>query len=303
MLRKVSIAIALLILAASAASGADLPASLWPQEETNLSEIGRGIGVVFTPDLSVPGNCNFYKALGFACFEDVDWARVIDGVQRHNSLYPERAIKMLVLETHGTNGNGLKLQKSYAAKADRSYISVGALQERLESAGLRYIVISACNSGRLLRPRIYRSLDPDPGDKLFGPPTCGIHSASRDFDPSRSPITVVTPAMSRLESTVVGKLSELAPATRKLLAESAKERGVKLPKTFAISDMLMQLLARDPSLQVVTGWWAEDLSRRKVPPARSEANFKSFVARLNAIAKAQGPLPASSPKLAAGRPR
>ncbi|MGZ8832749.1 MAG: hypothetical protein ACXW19_06095 [Thermoanaerobaculia bacterium] len=35
-----------------------------------LSEVGTGVAVVFSPDLSVKGNCHFYAALGFACFDD-----------------------------------------------------------------------------------------------------------------------------------------------------------------------------------------------------------------------------------------
>src|SRR6185369_12181948 len=147
-----------------------LLAKAWPYEpKTKIAETGRGVGIVFSPDLSVPGNCRFYQSLGFACFEDADWDAVLSGIRTYNILYPERAIRTLILETHGTNGNGLKLQQSYDPAADRSYISVGALQERVEPDGVRYIVISACNSRRLLRPAIYRALDPYNGDKLFLP--------------------------------------------------------------------------------------------------------------------------------------
>src|SRR5436305_11457100 len=96
----------------------------WPDVASRrVSEIGRGVGVVFSPDLSVAGNCRFYESLGFACFQDADWEKVLDDVHRHNVLYPERRIFTLILETHGTNGNGLKLQTSYDADAARSYIS------------------------------------------------------------------------------------------------------------------------------------------------------------------------------------
>src|SRR5438477_10475359 len=116
----------------------------WPGAQAKkVSEIGRGVGVVFSPDLSVPNNCRFYQALGFACFQDADWNRVIDGVYQYNLKHPDRRIYTLVLETHGTNGNGLKLQKSYSPTAERSYAAAGALQERLEPAGIYYIIISA----------------------------------------------------------------------------------------------------------------------------------------------------------------
>src|SRR5438132_8467032 len=162
----------------------------WPDAPAaKVGDIGRGVGVVFSPDLSVEGNCRFYEALGFACFQDADWNRVLENVHRYNVLYPERRIYTLVLETHGTNGNGLKLQSSYSPTADRSYIAIGALQELLEPDGINYILVSACNSGRLLRPYIRNELDVYNGDRLFLPATCGIINASPDFDESRSAVT------------------------------------------------------------------------------------------------------------------
>src|SRR5205823_13083820 len=96
----------------------------WPDVASRrVNEIGRGVGIVFSPDLSVPDNCRFYQSLGFACFQDADWEKILDDVHRYNVLYPERRIFTLILETHGTNGNGLKLQTSYDPDAERSYIS------------------------------------------------------------------------------------------------------------------------------------------------------------------------------------
>src|SRR5512134_2520137 len=85
-------------------------------------ESGRGVAIVFSPDLSVPGNCDFYSALGFACFEDTDWTRVLAAIRDHGEM------RVVVLETHGTNGHGLKLQRSKDPQAERSYVSVAALQ-------------------------------------------------------------------------------------------------------------------------------------------------------------------------------
>src|SRR5207247_7904581 len=143
---------------------------------------------------------------------------------------------------HGTNGNGLKVQESYEPPAGRSYISVGALQERLEGDGIAYVVISACNSGRLLRPAIYNRLDPFCGDKLFLPANNGIVNASDDFDPRLSSVTIIRPQSSHIETTLVGTVAELRPATRRALVAEAKTRGVALPKEFAVSDMLLQML-------------------------------------------------------------
>jgi hypothetical protein len=267
-----------------------LLAHAWPRQESpRLSELGSGVGIVFSPDLSVPYNCRFYEALGFACFDDADWSRVLDGIDRYNLVHQERPIRTLLLETHGTNGNGLKLQRSYDARAERSYIAVGALQERVEPAGVRYVIISACNSGRLLRPVIYTALDPDPGDKLFLPATCGILNATSEFEPSRAQVVVLTPVSSHIETSLIGSVRELAPSTRRLLAASAKRRGIKTPKDFAISDMLIQILLRDQRLQLTTGMHAEELSGVMQPGSVSETLFDSFVAWLNSVSAAEQP--------------
>src|SRR5205085_7866178 len=85
----------------------------WPGAQAKkVSEIGRGIGVVFSPDLSVKDNCRFYQALGFACFQDADWSNILTGIHTFNLLHLDRRIGTLILETHGTNGNGLKVQQS-----------------------------------------------------------------------------------------------------------------------------------------------------------------------------------------------
>src|SRR3954462_14896476 len=254
--RNVSFLAALVFLFAAGLSSAADNSSLflldraWPDVASRrVSEIGRGVGVVFSPDLSVADNCRFYESLGFACFQDADWEKILDDVHRHNVLYPERRIFTLILETHGTNGNGLKLQTSYDSDANRSYISAGALQQRLEPEGIYYVIISACNSGRLLRPAIYNQLDPNNGDKLFLPATKGIVNASPDFVASRSAVTIITPQSSHIETTLVGKLPELSAPARRPIPESARSLGIAPPKEFAVSDMMVAMLTRDPQLQ------------------------------------------------------
>ena len=290
MTRKLTLLSIALLLVAGAAGALDyesvrLLGRAWPDvPATRIDEIGRGIGVVFSPDLSVRDNCRFYEALGFACFQSADWDRVLDDIHRHNVLYPERRIYTLVLETHGTNGNGLKLQASYAPAAERSYASVGALQERLEPEGIDYVIISACNSGRLLRPAIYNELNPYNGDRLFLPATCGIVNASSDFDASRSPVTVITPTSSHIETTLVGTLRELAPATRQAIVSSARRQHITLPPEFAVSDIMMQMLTHDPRLQVASGHVVEQLSKEVQPVDRSEELFRRFVTYINAVA-------------------
>jgi hypothetical protein len=297
------LAVLALLLAATASRADDssmLVARALPYDPyARLSEIGHGVGIVFTPDLSVPGNCRFYESLGFACFEDADWNRVLEDIRLHNIFHPENRVRTLILETHGTNGNGLKIQRSYAPAADRSYISVGALQERLEPDGIRYIVISACNSGRLLRPSIYRTLDPNPGDKLFLPATCGIVDASADFNSTRSRVIVIAPAESHIETSLAANVRELAPVTRKLIADAAKAKGIRAPVQFAVSDMLMEMLLRDPRLTLTTSGYVDDLSKVVAPEDSSEKLYKSFLSYLNGMAARE--LPAF--KVAAAKPK
>lgn len=278
----------------------ELISDAWPHDtSTQLSQIGHGVGVIFSPDLSVEGNCRFYETLGFACFQSADWTRVLDDIRTYNIFHPENRIRTLVLETHGTNGNGLKLQGSYDPKADRSYISVGALQEHLDPDGLRYIIISACNSRRLLRPEIYLALDPNNGDKLFLPPTRGILDADADYDVSRSKIVVATPSSSHIETTLVGNVREFAPVTRRVIAYAAKLNGVKPPTTFAISDIMMEMLVHDPRLELQTGESVDELSEKIRTQSEDEKLYKSFLAYVNSIgAKDASLLPAPPAKRA-----
>jgi hypothetical protein len=266
----------------------------WPNvASSRVSDIGRGVGVVFSPDLSVEDNCRFYQSLGFACFQGADWEKVLDDVHRFNVLYPERRIFTVVLETHGTNGNGLKLQTSYDPEAERSYIAAGALQQRLEPEGIYNVIISACNSGRLLRPSIYNQLDPFNGDKLFLPPTKGIVNASPDFIASRSAVTIITPLSSHIETTLVGRVAELSPAARRGIVESARSLGIVPPKEFAVSDMMVAMLTRDPQLKLDSGTYVDELSRDTATADRSEQLFSKFVRYVNRVAAKQYP---SKPK-------
>src|SRR5436190_7587536 len=265
----------------------------WPGAQAKkTSEIGRGIGVVFSPDLSVKDNCNFYRALGFACFQDADWANILTGIHTFNLINPDRRIGTLILETHGTNGNGLKVQESYDPAAPRSYISVGALQERLEADGVFYVIISACNSGRLLRPAIYNRLNPYCGDKLFLPATNGIVDASEEFDPRLSAVMIIRPESSHIETTLGGTVAELRATTRRAIVAVAKTRGIALPPEFAVSDMLVQMLTRDTALQLVTGLYTDELSKDIRTPQTSEELFKRFMTHLSAVAARDRVLPA-----------
>jgi hypothetical protein len=286
---RARVAFIILLIASSAYAGDRTEALLaraWPAAPyAGVADIGTGIGIIFTPDLSVPGNCRFYRALGFACFESADWLQILGDLHEWNMSHSGAdRVRTLILETHGTNGNGLRVQKGKKPDDDRSYISVGALEEWVEPVGVKHIIISACNSGRLLRPEIYLKLNRDPGDPLFLPPTLGVIDATDAFDPDRTRITVITPAASHIENTLVGAVRELAPQTRKALVEAAKEHGVKLPSQFAVSEILIQMLLRDTDLQLHADDYTEELSKEQTTPETSEKIFQSFVDHLNYIA-------------------
>ena len=250
----------------------------WPaRSAAPLDSIGRGVAIVFSPDLSVPGNCAFYTALGFRCFADTQWSRILDTITAENLSGDRPEIRTIILETHGTNGNGLKLQASYDPRADRSYISIGALQERLEEAGVRHVVLSACNSGRLLRPQIVRALNRNPGDPLFLPPTCEIIDATDRWHPRRTNVTIIAPDASHIESTLVAPVAEFPSALRDEIDCAAAAHGVHLPKEVAISDMLMQILTGDDSLVLSVARPVDKLSRTRSDDAFSDRLFARLI--------------------------
>ncbi len=100
---------------------------------------------------------------------------------------------------------------------------------------------------------------------------------------------MLTPVSSHIETSLVGSMRELAPATRRAIADAAKQRGIKAPKSFAVSDMLIQIVLRDPRLQLVTGTHVDKLSGVVQPASVSEGLFDSFVAWLNSVAASERP--------------
>jgi hypothetical protein len=286
-----ALALILLVLATSAVASdrtttTRLLKSAWPQRTSApITELGRGVAIIFSPDLSVPGNCSFYTSLGFTCFEEADWNRVLDGITAHNLQPDAIAINTVILETHGTNGNGLKLQRGHDLYDERSYISIGALQERLAEAGARNAIVSACNSGRLLRKHIVRSIDRENGDPLFLPATCGILDASQSWSPKRRPVTIIAPSVSHVESTIVARIDELPRAVADALRAESVRTGRLLPEEFAISDMLMQIISDSPYLRLNVATPVEKLSRTRSEQSVSETLLARFLATLDKRAK------------------
>jgi hypothetical protein len=248
-----------------------------------LTAIGRGAAIVFSPDLSLKNNCAFYERLGFVCYASPSWDEVMEDIRRRNaSALPEEAISVVILEAHGTQGNGLKLQTSSARNARRSYAAVGALRERLGAAGVRYCVLAACNSRRLLRPAIHDTLD---RERLFLPATLGILNAAgpgAGDDPGDTRLRFLARADSHIESLSVGRTDELSPPTRRALGlEDAA------PLTFAVSDMLVQLVTADPSLDLREATPVSRLQRITPEDAYADDLFTRFVEHLDRLATAE----------------
>lgn len=245
-----------------------------PEFET----LGAGIGIVFSPDLATPENRAFYERLGFTYFESARWTDVLREVKKHQSGDRTARLRYLLVESHGANGNGLKLQEGNKREQVRSYISLGALQEAADKLGIDTVLLSACNAGRLFRPEIYNVLNREPDDPMFLPPTGGVIDARRDFDPGRSETSLLRRKQSRLETLMEGKFSELPSWLRKELEANTGRRQGK----FVISTMLIQLILADPSLQLTSTGYDLEKSRADLTPGQSEKLFKRFVAYLSA---------------------
>jgi hypothetical protein len=249
-------------------------------------EIGRGKAVIFSPDFANPGNREFYERLGFLYIEDPSWQKALNKVIARNYWHPEDRIETIILETHGTNGNGLKLQAGSSRGAARSYVSVAALQEKLDGVGVRLCVIAACNAGRLLRPGIYKSLDPNNHDPLFLPATLGLINASAGYDPKRSKLIVVRRAESRIETTSSGDTSELSPLAQRMLGQDGFDSEARPARRlrFVVSNLLIQVLIRDPKLKLTSSGYTGEKSKRDLSDAESEALLQRFLGFINDVA-------------------
>ena len=225
-----------------------------------LDEIGSRKGIVFSPDLSEPGNREFYRALGFAYFEDPDWHVVLEQIKAYNATHPRNRIETLLVLSHGTNGDALKLQSGSQPDAPRSYIAPAALQEKLEGTGIRFCLLAACNAGRLFRPENYRTVRADAGNRLFEPPTLGIINASLDFNPAKSSITIARRAESHLEVINECSLSELSPETIVELAGNG-DGSLTASSRIAVPEMLIQLLLKDDELRLVL--WGSEIEKSR----------------------------------------
>jgi hypothetical protein len=242
-----------------------------------ISEIGRGKGIVFSPDLSEPGNRAFYRALGFAYFEDPDWHSVLKQIREFNQAHPNESIETLLIQSHGTNGDAMKLQTGNQPDALRSYISPGGLLEQLEGTGVSVCLLAACNAGRLFRPENYQSVKAEEGNHLFEPATLGVINASPNFDPERSRIAIARRAESHIEVINECRISEFSETTRAALINNSSLKPAVL---IAVPEMLIQLLLTDERLHLVTEGLEVEKSRAETPDSYREhliARFLRFV--------------------------
>ncbi len=259
-------------------------APIWPSTDQmpSLDTIGRRVAIVFSPDFSVPTNRLFYERLGFLYLEDANWENVLGAIERFNAENPDRAVETVIVTTHGANGNGLKLQESKEPGAGRSYVSIGALQERLGRAGATRCVIAACNVARLFRPGIYNTIDRTAVDPLFLPATLGVVDASPEFDASKSGVAVIRRADNPKENTTEGSAAELSPATRRAL-------GLDDPHAvrFVVSDLFVQMLTNDATLRLTSGGYVSHVTKENPSNARSNRYFNQFVRALDSVASRQ----------------
>lgn len=246
-------------------------------EVGRLAEIGEGIAVVFSPDLAVAGNREFYESLGFLYIETPSWN---EALRELDAGIEAKAIRLAVIETHGTNGHGLKVQLGSEPGGARSYISVGGLQERLGEARIPAAVISACNSGRLYRPGIYEALRPVEDEPLFLPATLGIVDATRNFNRHTSSVLMLRRKESNLETLMEGQLREFAPATRKTLTEGGRSADSR----FIVSTMLLQMLLGDAGLELTSEGYEDRLSGGDFSREEREAIFRRFIQAMNEAA-------------------
>jgi len=248
-----------------------------------LKKLGERRAIVFSPDFAASGNRQFYEGLGFVYLESADWRWVLKEILRVNRSRADGSIREIFFETHGSNGNGLKLQRSQLRSAPRSYISLGALQERLGAAGVERAILGACNTGRLYRPEIYRKLNMSVKDPTVLPATLGVINASPGFDPSKSSVELVRRTDSRLEQTSEGQYQELPASVRRALGLPAST------KPFTVSNMFIQTIVKDDRLRVTSTGYVRKISKDIESEPDNEAIFQSFLKFLDDLASDRDP--------------
>ena len=245
---------------------------------TKLKKLGKRRAIVFSPDFAASGNRRFYEALGFKYWETANWRVVLREIKQFNSANPEDALREIFFETHGSNGNGLKLQQSELRSAPRSYISLGALQEHLGEAGVERAILTACNTGRLYRPEIYKKLNLAVKDPTVLPATLGVINASPEFNPSSSKVKLIRRTDSRIEQTSEGHYYELPASVRHALDLTPSS------KPFTVSNMFIQMIVKDDRLHLTSTGYVRKVSDHTESEPDNESIFQSFLKFLDDLA-------------------
>jgi hypothetical protein len=245
-----------------------------PVGEARLGTIGEGTAIIFSPDLAPSSTCAFYSRLGFLCIRDASWASVVSTIDAANRRSGKRpAIRTVIIESHGANGNALKLQDGRREADKRSYASVAALDERLYASGVHTCIINACNAGRLFRPEVYRQLDRWTFDRLLLPATAGWLLPSRAYDRTAPRVAFLIPRLNQLQSLTLANVGELDARTRERLR---LDKGA-----YVISDTLIQLLTEDDRAAVVPAKATYTLARTSLSAHRGEQLLRAFHAWLS----------------------
>jgi hypothetical protein len=277
--RNVLLAVCCLLFVVAPASSLtpadEVARDLWPAEFRQLADFGRGKAIVFTPDLAPSGNREFYERLGFAYLESTSWRQVFAWLREMNRNPDSPQVNTLVLEVHGSNGHGLTLQSGRRAGDERSYASIGALEEQLSGTGIGITVVGTCNAGRLFRPSIARMVDRNRGRDVL-PATREIVDASPEFVRGRSGMVFIRRQQSHLEPTIETSYRELNGAARTLLP--------RLHGEFAVSALVIQLLLDDPELRMAGEEWVEQVSLASLPDEKSQTLMDAFVNLVNRVA-------------------
>lgn len=251
---------------------------IWPaRNPSSLSELGLGTALVFSPDLATSETCSIYGRLGFRCFVDSDWRSIVRAVTAENANGRRERISLLILEVHGSGGNGLKLQDGLLPADGRSYAALGAIEQQFGDANVRYCLIDACNVRRVARAAVRDQLRLVP-DRLVLPATRGVLNAG-PLSPARKLALLVTRDVSRLEIFTDGLGEDLSPRTRKALGLADKTSI-----HFVVSDLLSQLVINDPELHLQLAAATETVVRGAKPYNESERLFQRFVQHLDRLA-------------------
>jgi len=125
------------------------------------------------------------------------------------------------------------------------------LQQRLEPEGIYYVIISACNFGRLLRPSIYNQLDPTMATNSSCRQRKGSATLRRLQYASRSAVMIINAGIESHRDDAGRQINELSAAARRAITVSSRALGIT-PQRIRRLDMMVAMLTRDPHFQITS---------------------------------------------------